>query len=56
MMICFAAKFYVYSPVPHTCLEKLFELLTWNVSTVQNKAEHLAKKWYDSSVMSSEMD
>ena len=40
----------------HTCLEKLFELLTWNVSFVQNKTEHLAKKWYDSSVMSSEMD
>ena len=28
----------------HTCLGQLFELLTWNVSFVQNKAEHLAKK------------
>ena len=26
----------------HTCLEKLFELLTWNVSFVQNKTGHLA--------------
>ena len=29
----------------HTCLEKLFELLTWNVSFVQNKTGHLAKNW-----------
>ena len=26
-----------------TLLEKLSELLTWNVSFVQNKTEHLAK-------------
>ena len=27
----------------HTCSEQLFELLTWNVSFVQSRAEHLAK-------------
>ena len=27
----------------HTCLEKLSELVTWNVSFMQNKTEHLAK-------------
>ena len=32
-----------HTRTPHTCLEKLFELLTWNVSFVQNRVEHLAK-------------
>ena len=40
----------------HTCLEKLFELLTWNVSFVQTRNRTPGHKWYDCSGMSSEMD
>ena len=37
------------APETHTGLEKLFELLTWNVSLTQIKTGHLAKNWHDSS-------